>query len=35
MLNNITIKISDEILATMTSPQSDNVGNKILCFLYV
>lgn len=35
MLNNTTIKISDKILATMTSPQGDNVGNKILCFLYV
>ena len=35
MLNNITIKIPDEILPTITSPQGDNVVSKILCFFYV
>ena len=35
MLNNVTIKILNEILAIITSPQGDNVVSKILCFFYV
>ena len=35
MLNNVTIKIPNEILAITTFPQGDNVVSKILCFFYV
>lgn len=35
MLNNITIKVPGETVATLTAPQCDIIVNKTFCFLFV
>ena len=35
MLNNITIKVPGETVATLTAPQCDMIINKTFCFLFV